>query len=279
MRSIAINDADPLIASLWMTVFSEDAKWLAEQVKIIPLTLNEWKRQKAFKPRSTRTRALKCLFLNRTSFNGILEDRAGPIGGWEQKNNTLDCRFNREKLAKRILELSGLRDRVKVCNEGWREFCDRHVSDSQAFFYLDPPYFYKAERLYRHLLDTDGHTELREYLQELKKPWLLSYDDAQGVRELYKSVSKNALVVDTTYSTHPLGGNSYVGRELIFTNLIKMPPPDKDDKPHVGLSVKAGGVKGKPKEEAEPLRLPISSRAKDAASDTAENSMRQPSAG
>lgn len=87
--SIAINDSDPLIASLWMTVFSEDANWLADQVKKIPLTLDEWKRQRDLKPKTVRTRALKCLFLNRTSFNGILQKSAGPIGGWEQKNTLL----------------------------------------------------------------------------------------------------------------------------------------------------------------------------------------------
>lgn len=175
------------------------------------------------------------------------------------------------------MALSKLQDKVSVQNEGWQAFCERHDANPDAFFYLDPPYFYKAEKLYSQVLDMGGHAELRDYLKSLKKPWLLSYDDAEDVRKLYKEMSSNALVVDKTYSTHPLGGNSYVGRELIFTNLKKMPAPDKDDKPHVGLSVKGGAVKSKPKKSAEPLRQPLSSRAKDVASSaTIENDSQSP---
>lgn len=255
---VAINDVDPLIAGLWSVVFSKDAAWLAQKVLTMPLTLDEWRAQKALAPKTTREAALKCLFLNRTSFNGIIH-QSGPLGGWGQTNITLDVRFNRERLATRIRELSKLSDKVTVRNENWRAFCHRYSRNPTAVFYLDPPYYHKAEQLYGHIFVESTHEELRDYLQKMTRPWLLSYDDAQEVRDLYKGVSTNARVIDTTYSTHPLGGRSFVGRELLFTNMKKLPAAAKAKDAHVGLSVKT------PRKfrasDVNALRFPISAAA------------------
>ncbi len=70
---IALNDADPAVAAFWETVFKkEGAKWLAGQVERVPLTLDEWDRQKHLVACSVRDAALRCLFVNRTSFKATL---------------------------------------------------------------------------------------------------------------------------------------------------------------------------------------------------------------
>lgn len=256
---IAINDIDPLISHLWSTVFSKaGAEWLARHVGEVPLSVDEWRRQKALKPASQREAALKCLYLNRTSFNGIIH-QSGPLGGWGQKKTKIDVRFNRQRIADRILALSELRTKVTVFNEGWRAFCKRYAKNERSVIYLDPPYYHKAEQLYGHVFDEDEHEALRNYLRGLSRPWLLSYDDAQEVRDLYEEVTSKARVIDNTYSTHPLGGCAFVGRELVFTNMKRLPAAAKTSKEHVGLSVKrqrktrAG--------DADALRFPISAAA------------------
>src|SRR5690606_910384 len=143
-----------------------------------------WRRQKALKPDSVRSAAWKCLYLNRTSFNGIIH-KAGPIGGWEQKNRTLDVRFNSEKLILRIDELFAMRDQVEqVGSVNWRKFCTNDRYRSGVFLYLDPPYYHKAEQLYGHLFDEKKHRSVRDFLLSITVPWMLSYDDAPEVREL-----------------------------------------------------------------------------------------------
>ncbi|HWP19007.1 MAG TPA: DNA adenine methylase [Burkholderiaceae bacterium] len=256
---VAINDVDPLIGMLWSVVFSkDDAAWLANQVQTVPLTLDEWRRQKALNPANAREAALKCLFLNRTSFNGIIH-KAGPLGGWGQTGIKIDVRFNREKLATRILELSKLEGAVTVRNENWRAFCYRYSRNPTAVFYLDPPYYHKAEQLYGHVFDEAAHEELRDYLHGFARPWLLSYDDAQEVRDLYEGMAVNARVIDNSYSTHPLGGCSFIGRELIFTNMKKLPAAYKAHSAHVGLSVKP--QRKSRAGDAAALRFPISAAA------------------
>lgn len=256
---VAVNDADPLLGQLWAVVFSKtDAAWLARQVETVPLTVDEWRRQKALRPSDRRDAALKCLYLNRTSFNGIIH-QAGPLGGWGQKNTTIDVRFNREKLVERILELSKLADKVTVRNENWRAFCHRYSRNPSAVFYLDPPYYHKAEQLYGHVFNEQMHEELRDYLKDFARPWLLSYDDAQEVRDLYEGITANARVLDTSYSTHPLGGCSFIGRELMFTNMRKLPAAAKANDAHVGLTVKLHGKSRAG--DAAALRFPISAAA------------------
>ena len=260
VSEIALNDADPAIAAYWDTVFSPtQAKWLAGQVLTVPLTLEEWDRQKRLRPANTREAALRCLYLNRTSFNGILQARSGPIGGRSQKNRTLGVRFNREALAKRILELAEFSHRViAVDGDHWSPFMTRLMGDRSTVFYFDPPFYHKAEGLYTHHFDENEHRQLRDTLRRCSTPWLLSYDDAPEVRSLYGGLDLGARMIDSTYSTHPIGGGSFVGRELLYTNLRCLPAPGAADVEHEGLTVLNGNRK--PVGEG-PVRRPNSAPA------------------
>jgi DNA adenine methylase len=227
VKKIALNDIDPLVASFWKVVFGKsrstrhDINWLINAVESAEFSIEEWKRQRSLKPTSDRAAAWKCLYLNRTSFNGILH-KAGPIGGWKQKNRTLDVRFNKERIAKRLNELYELRDQVdRVECMTWERFCLLYRDEPSAYFYFDPPYFHRAEKLYGYVFDTKMHSAMRDFLVVCSNPWLLSYDDAKEVRDLYDGLDGiDARVLDITYSANPAGGTGFVGRELVFSNRI-----------------------------------------------------------
>ena len=236
---IAINDADPLVAALWLCVFGPEFQWLSDQVLSIPLTLDEWHRQRALTPVREREAALKCLYLNRTSFNGILI-KSGPVGGKTQSRRTLAARFNRERLAARIIDLHRHADRVNVSNQDWQKFCRRIIRRSGAFLYLDPPYFHRAEKLYAHYFGETEHRRLRDALCRLDAPWLLSYDDAREVRGLYDARGLAVRVIDKPYSTHPRGGESTVGREVLYSNLPTLPTKDCAQPRFRGFTILSG---------------------------------------
>lgn len=262
--SIALNDADPLVASFWKIVFGKscrsrrDIDWLIRKVENTIISIDEWKIQKALQPTNTREAAWKCLFLNRTSFNGILH-KSGPIGGWEQINRTLDVRFNRERLVTRLRELFALRDSVeRVDCMGWQRFCTRYRNEDDAYLYLDPPYYHRAEQLYKYLFNERMHRSMRDYLVDLQIPWLLSYDDAPEVRALYTNRDGiDGRVIDQTYSTHPVGGASFIGRELVFSNrelpLMELEAPAQ---PHVGITI-VGALHNVAHNGVGPIRTPI----------------------
>ena len=127
VKRIALNDVDPLVAHFWQVVFGksnttdDDINWLIHSVETAELSTTEWRRQKELVPTNVREFAWKCLYLNRTSFNGILH-KSGPVGGWGQTNRTVAARFNAEKIAKRLRELYKLRHKVvRVECEDWQQ--------------------------------------------------------------------------------------------------------------------------------------------------------------
>ncbi|WRM54543.1 hypothetical protein UM855_07720 [Staphylococcus aureus] len=81
-------------------------------------------------------------FLNRTNRSGII-DKAGPIGGFKQNGNYLiDCRFNKESLIKKIVQISNLKENIEVYNMDALEFIDKVLMKRRSVFtFFDPPYY------------------------------------------------------------------------------------------------------------------------------------------
>ena len=185
-EEIALNDIDELVAAFWSTVFSKDAAVLADMVEHATISVAEWYRMKQLRPSSALEAAFKCLYLNRTSFSGSLHKEAGPMGGRSQaKGDLIGSRFNRTKLASRILELGKLQNKVRDVSCGqYGDMVARH-DGRDTFWYLDPPFFAKADRLYRHHFDDEAHHGLASAVQGLEGSWVLSYDDHPDARKLY----------------------------------------------------------------------------------------------
>ncbi|WP_455789981.1 DNA adenine methylase [Amedibacillus sp. YH-ame10] len=55
-----------------------------------------------------------------------------------------------------------------------------------AFFYCDPPY-YETEGMYEVLFTKEDHIRLRDCLANIQGKFLLSYNDCEFIRELYKN--------------------------------------------------------------------------------------------
>jgi DNA adenine methylase len=153
VERIAIGEKDSWVASFWKVVFF-DTEWLVKRIKNIRVTLRQWRRFRRGGFRSDRERAIACLFLNRTSFSGILSSSAGPIGGYQEKSDyRIDCRFTRATLIRRIERIAELRDKVEFVHAGnWQSTLARAAAldyeDRGVFYYVDPPFYAKADRLF-----------------------------------------------------------------------------------------------------------------------------------
>lgn len=223
VERIGLVDLDSLVASFWKTVFF-DTKWLVKKVRTIEVTLAQWHRFKNYRGKDVRTQALACLFLNRTSFSGILAKRAGAIGGTNQKSKyKIDCRFSRETLVYRIELLASMRDRVAfVWNCSWDDALTRlektKVGRGEVFLYIDPPFFEKADKLYRFYFNEKQHLELRDRLLKTRTPWLLSYDSPKTAEGLY-SEAKSLKKIGMNYSAQAEGGFRSA-QEILISNFL-----------------------------------------------------------
>lgn len=224
---IALADLDPMVAAFWETVF-DDADWLCRQVEEIPVDLDTWLRMKRGKFRARRSLALACLFLNRTSFNGALHRRAGPIGGKAQQSAyPIDCRFPRATLVRRIRACERLAARVEFVRCDGVHHVIRDVNQEadkrglKTFFYFDPPFWAKSDYLYRLSFEVFEHADLSERLFDLgDRPWILSYDPAPEIEALYSHrPGLQVANVDLLY----VGARRSAGRELVVSNLQHLP--------------------------------------------------------
>jgi DNA adenine methylase len=227
VEAIVLGERDPLVASFWKVVF-DDTNWLIDQIESVDVTVANWRYFRETSFRSNRDRALACIFLNRTSFSGILAKTAGPIGGYMQESEyKIDCRFNVSTLTRRIHQVAALRERVLLVNHGdWRDTINKVESwghgDEEVFYYLDPPFYEKAARLYRYYFENGDHEALHDRLVRLQQPWLLSYDPAPSIQRLYSHNGQGSKRVDLLYTASGTGALVET-QELIVTNLARLP--------------------------------------------------------
>jgi DNA adenine methylase len=235
-KNVIIADKDPLIASFWSVVFSEPEA-LVSYVRRARVTLKSFYRYKRVLKHpggfGQDQQARACLFLNRTSFSGLLTQKVGPLGGKNQNSPySIDCRFIRQTLVTRIRALSKFADRVTVLNWDWRktisyteELLAENGSHKSLFLYLDPPFYRKASDLYPICFQEQDHRDLHGVLRDLPHNWVLSYDNADEIRELYLDGNHQDVNIEMPYSL-----NSHAQRrekELLITPL-KLPPIKKE---------------------------------------------------
>ncbi len=219
VRRVLLADADPLVAAFWQVAASETdaliARMRAEHEQYIAPgaagAVQRWDYWRAWSPPTGAhpstarfESAVKCLFLNRTTFSGILHGRAGPIGGRAQTSDySIGCRFNPDGLADRIAYVGHLYDTgrlIDVWCMDWRDTLDNTASvyktlvPNHVVAYLDPPYLRKSAKLYNTSFDEGvraartvpapagwpnalAHEQLARYLTgKMRYRWILSYD-------------------------------------------------------------------------------------------------------
>lgn len=95
------------------------------------------------------------------------------------------CRpFSVRSLYKPIMQFSRRSKSLIIENQDF-EVLIKHYDSPTAFVYCDPPYF-SSEYVYDCEFTWDDHIRLRDALMGIQGKFLLSYNDCEEVRELYK---------------------------------------------------------------------------------------------
>jgi DNA adenine methylase len=203
VERVAINDLDPAIAAFWTTVVHEP-KFMIEQIRKAKLDVREWRKQKAIYMAADQERGsalgFATFYLNRTNRSGVLN--GGPIGGLDQTGAyKIDARFNREALEERVRIISLYADKISITNSDGLQVIREATKKGNSFVYADPPYFEKAGSLYLNAFKAADHEALALVLNErADKNWVLTYDNAPQVPELYSERRRSEFGLH--YSAH-----------------------------------------------------------------------------
>ena len=205
-----------------------DTERLCRRVNDTRLTLKEYRRQKAVVRAADGDLAdlgFATFYVNRTSRSGIIDTRAGVIGGNAQDGAwRLDARYNRKALVDRIERVARQRHRIRLYNLD-AEVLLRTIAPKlspRTFIYLDPPYFQKGQRLYANFYARDDHARLASRVVRLRQPWVISYDDVPEVRLLYADQGHQR------YGVPYSAANRCKGAEVFFFSKGLVQPRVKD---------------------------------------------------
>lgn len=217
VADIHVNDVDPSIWAFWHSVLN-DTDGLAALVAETPVTVEEWRRQRAvhlaMDARDPLALGFAAFFLNRTNRSGIIRG-GGVIGGLSQTGNyKIDCRFQRDDLARRISRVAKYKDRIHLTNLDALDFlkrCERALPANSLLF-VDPPYFKKGPELYTSFYKPEDHARLADRVMGVRWPWIVTYDDTPDIRRLYKD--RRQYSFDVQYSLQ----EKRVGSELLIAS-------------------------------------------------------------
>jgi DNA adenine methylase len=122
------------------------------------------------------------------------------------------CSKNLSKMMNYLEVVSARLERVIIENKTFDSILKTYDSNS-ALFYLDPPY-HGTEKYYDNAFTDDDHARLKDLLNALKGRFLLSYNDDDFVRNLYKDYQ----IIEVTRQNNLLG--RYDIKDKTFKELI-----------------------------------------------------------
>jgi len=187
--TIHINDLNRGVYSFWRSAL-ENTDELCGMILDTPLTMDEWHIQRDISRTansSTMSLGFATFYMNRTNRSGIIG--GGVVGGKSQSGYwKLDARFNRDDLVQRVQKVGRHSSRIALTNLDAVDFLKSWSGkglSSGSFIYLDPPYFVKGRGLYDNYYDPQDHAAVAKVVGSLSCPWLVSYDAAAEIVELY----------------------------------------------------------------------------------------------
>ena len=209
-------DADPAIAVFWR-IATQDTDQLIAMAATEPITVDAWHHWRSVMlgqaHGSELERGFATLFMNRTNRSGIL--KGGVIGGKGQAGSyKIDARFMRDELCSRLERIGNHSVGIHVYEEDAHQLLLRchQFLPAKSLVYLDPPYYVKGAGLYRNFYKHDDHVRIAKLLgsERFRRPWVVSYDNAEEIKEMY------AYAVPYAYGLNYTAQRRYKGSEVMF---------------------------------------------------------------
>lgn len=220
---VHINDSCSAVYAFWRSVLL-DTEEFCRRISRASLTVTEWRHQKMVLGRPKEFERLdlgfSTFYLNRCNRSGILT--GGLIGGIHQSGDwRMDARFPRKELISRIEAIALKKKYLKVSNLDAEKFIQQKIPKlpRETLVYFDPPYFHKADRLYLNHYKPNDHSRIAKIIQkDVKRPWLVSYDNAPEITRCYSK--KRSFSYDLQYNAAKV----YLGSEVFFfSDKLKIP--------------------------------------------------------
>jgi len=180
-RHMVMVELDAEVAAVWKTILGEDNDWLANRIMEFDLNMEDAAAVIGNPHRSIRELAFATILKNRLFHGGILAKGSTFMKAGENGKG-LRSRWYPRTLRKRILAINQVKDAIEFIQGDGFEIIERYRNSTDCCFFIDPPYYVAARRLYTHF-DID-HRRLFKLVSQLKGHFLMTYDDTDEIRQL-----------------------------------------------------------------------------------------------
>lgn len=211
VQHVLLVERDPGVAAVWHTIFSHDADWLAERIRHFTVSKHNVLAVFQRKLSNQRELAFATILRNRVQRGGIMAPGAGLVRQGENGHG-LSSRWYPKTLARRIREISQIRERFSFVEGDGVDVIRRHADMKDAVFFVDPPYTVAARRLYQHW--QIDHRSLFSLLSEVKGDVLLTYDHTQEIYALAREFGFQTEAIAMKNTHHAKMTELLIGKDL-----------------------------------------------------------------
>jgi len=177
------NDINPDLVNLFKVIQSEDYEFFREELLKLPINKKVFNELKETEFDDPIRKAIRFYYITVFSWDAMGRSYSYSEG---KERMFWRCLGNLDKIHRRLRG-------VKIENHDFRPLIEKYDRED-TFFFLDPPYYeskvYKFKG-YRFNFTMRDHLDLKELLDETKGTWILTYNDHQELRELYKKYKLN----------------------------------------------------------------------------------------
>lgn len=214
---VILIELDDQVASVWRTILGKDNSKLAKKILDFKVSKDAVLEVLGSKPRSTLDKAFQTVLKNRVSHAGIMAPGAGIMKSGEGGRG-LSSRWYPETLAKRILEIQKVNEKVEFIEGSAFDYIPQYTTSAKNIIFVDPPYTASGKsagtRLYRHYqLD---HDELFHLFSKSKADFLFTYDDNAELRNKAKYHGYMTSLIAMKNSHHAKMTELIVGKDLMW---------------------------------------------------------------
>lgn len=211
-----LNDIDKELINTYKIIRDKPDEMLQVLKRFKPISKEAHHYYKTkYKPKNKIESASLYFYMNRCSFNGIMNE-VNQYFGYNEKYS-----MKRENWHKNIMRCSERLHGVKLYSHDMCDIIDN--LDKNFVVYVDPPYFDSSQDgLYKYSFSYDDHIRLRDCIYQNRKRlhFIISYDMSDEIIDLYDFM-KYIDIIDINYFSKRSDYNDNKreqGRELIFHN-------------------------------------------------------------
>lgn len=210
-EKLTLVEIDADIASVWKTILSIQGERLASAIMAFKLSEQSVRACLSSKPRDRFERAFQTILRNRVQRGGIMAPGASLMKQGENGHG-LASRWYPETLARRILSIFENRHRIRFLCEDGIQYIHDNANRNEIAFFIDPPYTVAGRRLYVH--SDINHRKLFDTVSKVRGDFLMSYDNAEAIRELAAKLGFETQKIPMKNTHHEIMAELLIGRDL-----------------------------------------------------------------